>query len=497
MEEAILEIKNVTKRFPGVTALKEVSFNVNKGEIHALVGENGAGKSTLIKILSGVNSLEEGELYLHGEQVRFSKPIEAIEKGISVVHQEIKLVSTLSAAENIFIGRPVLNKLGLLDRKQLNKNARNLLDSIGADIINEKTIVSRLSIAEQQMVEICKALSYNSEIIIMDEPSATLTNKELTLLFKILNNLKKMGITVIYISHRLEEIFEIADRVTVLRDGRHIYTGNVSEVDRKKLISMMVGRELENEYPKEFFERGEPILEVRSLNRPGVLKNISFTLYKGEILGFAGLVGSGRTELARTIFGADYNKNITGEIIIKGKPAAIRRVQNATKHGIALIPEDRKSQGLVLGMSIKQNISMANIRRIKAKGFLSRRKEAILAKNYIQALRIVTPDENRQVRNLSGGNQQKVVIAKWLAADSEIMILDEPTRGVDVGAKAEIYKLLNTFIKEGKAVIMISSEMPEIIGMCDRVLVFREGSIVGEFMRDEVTQEKILDKAIK
>ena len=318
MEEAILEIKNVTKRFPGVTALKEVSFNVNKGEIHALVGENGAGKSTLIKILSGVNSLEEGELYLHGEQVRFSKPIEAIEKGISVVHQEIKLVSTLSAAENIFIGRPVLNKLGLLDRKQLNKNARNLLDSIGADIINEKTIVSRLSIAEQQMVEICKALSYNSEIIIMDEPSATLTNKELTLLFKILNNLKKMGITVIYISHRLEEIFEIADRVTVLRDGRHIYTGNVSEVDRKKLISMMVGRELENEYPKEFFERGEPILEVRSLNRPGVLKNISFTLYKGEILGFAGLVGSGRTELARTILETVTKKILKEKLLSKG-----------------------------------------------------------------------------------------------------------------------------------------------------------------------------------
>ena len=497
MAETILSIKNVTKRFPGVVALKDVSFDVNKGEIHALVGENGAGKSTLIKILSGVNSLEEGELYLRGEKVKFARPVEAIEKGISVVHQEIKLVNTLSVAENIFIGRPTLNKMGMLDRKELNRKARELLDSIGADIISEKEIVRRLSIAEQQMVEICKALSYNSEVIIMDEPSATLTTKELTLLFQILKRLKTMGITVIYISHRLEEIFEIADRVTVLRDGQHIFTGNVADVDRKKLISMMVGRELENEYPKELFIRGEPILEVKNLNRPGVLKDISFTLHKGEVLGFSGLVGSGRTELARTIFGADYNKHITGEVVIKGEKVAIKRVQDATKRGIALIPEDRKAQGLVLGMSVKENVSMANIKRVKTKGFLSKGKERELAKDYIKALRIVTPDENRQVRNLSGGNQQKVVIAKWLAADSEIMILDEPTRGVDVGAKAEIYKLLNTFIKDGKAVIMISSDMPEIIGMCDRVLVFREGSIVGEFSRDEVTQEKILDKAIQ
>ena len=497
MAETILSIKNVTKRFPGVVALKDVSFDVNQGEIHALVGENGAGKSTLIKILSGVNSLEEGELFLHGEPVKFAKPVEAIEKGISVVHQEIKLVNTLSVAENIFIGRPTLNKLGLLDRRELNKKARELLDSIGADIIDEKEIVRRLSIAEQQMVEICKALSYNSEVIIMDEPSATLTSKELTLLFEILKRLKKMGITVIYISHRLEEIFEICDRVTVLRDGQHIHTGDVADVDRKKLISMMVGRELENEYPKEIFERGEPILEVKNLNRPGVLKDINFTLYKGEVLGFAGLVGSGRTELARTIFGADYNKHITGEVVIKGEQVSISKVQDATNRGVALIPEDRKTQGLVLGMTVKENISMANIKRVKTKGFLSKSKEKVLAKDYIKALRIATPDENRQVRNLSGGNQQKVVIAKWLAADSEIMILDEPTRGVDVGARAEIYKLLNSFVKEGKAVIMISSDMPEVIGMSDRILVFREGSIVGEFSRDEVTQEKILDKAIQ
>lgn len=497
MAEIILRIKNITKRFPGVVALKDVSFEVNKGEIHALVGENGAGKSTLIKILSGVNSLDEGEFYIYDKSMKFGKPVEAIQNGISVVHQEIKLVPTLSVAENIFIGRPPRNKIGFVDRGRLNKDARVLLDSIGADIIDEKMIVKRLSIAEQQLVEICKALSYHSEIIIMDEPSATLTSKELTLLFKILNNLKTMGITVIYISHRLEEIFEIADRVTVLRDGQHIFTGYVAEVDRKKLISMMVGRELENEYPKEVFSRGEAILEVRHLNRPGILKDICFTLHKGEVLGFAGLVGSGRTELARTIFGADYHKGITGEIVLKGEKTVLRDVRHAIRRGIALIPEDRKMQGLVLNMKVKENISMAKISRVVKRGFLNRAKETKLAKDYIDILHIATPDENRQVRNLSGGNQQKVVIAKWLAADSEILILDEPTRGVDVGAKAEIYKLLNQFIKDGKAVIMISSEMPEIIGMCDRVLVFREGAIMGEFTRDEVTQEKILEAAIR
>ncbi|HHW32385.1 MAG TPA: sugar ABC transporter ATP-binding protein [Clostridiaceae bacterium] len=497
MSENILEIKHVTKSFPGVVALDDVSFNIKKGEIHALVGENGAGKSTLIKILSGAYSLDKGYLVLKGKNVKFNSPIEAIAQGISVVHQEIKLVGTLTVAENIFIGRLPLNKkTHLVNWNKLNHNARLLLDSIGSDI-DEKEYVNNLSIAQQQLVEICKALSYNSEIIIMDEPSATLTYAELEILFTILRKLKEQKITIIYISHRLEEIFEIADTVTVLRDGKHIHTGDVNEFDRKKLISMMVGRELENEYPKEFAERGEPLLEVKNLNRPGKLKNISFTLYRGEILGIAGLVGSGRTEMARTIFGADKNKKNSGEIFIKGKKVEINSVQDATKYGIALIPEDRKTQGLVLLMSIKENVSMANIKRIISKGFLNRKKETDLANKFIDVLQIQAPDENFVVRNLSGGNQQKVVIAKWLAANSDILILDEPTRGVDVGAKAEIYKLLNTFIASGKGVIMISSDMPEIIGMCDRVLVFRDGTITGEFTREEVTQEKLLDCAIK
>lgn len=496
MPDVVLKIDNISKKFPGVQALKDVSFSVNRGDIHALIGENGAGKSTLIKILSGINSLDSGAFYINGESKHFHTPFEAIQNGISVVHQEIKLVDTLTVSENIFIGQPPMKKNGLVDWKKLHQDARIMLNSINADI-DERTIVGKLSIAQQQMVEICKALSHKAEIIIMDEPSATLTDRELVLLFQILRTLKKRGITVIYISHRMEEVFEISDCVTVLRDGEHIHTGDIQNLDRRKLISMMVGRELENEYPKEFIQRGEPLLEVRNLNRPGVLHNINLMLYAGEVLCISGLVGSGRTEFARAVFGADHGKRITGEIRVKGKVVKISCVQDAMKNGIALIPEDRKRQGLVLGMSVRENISLSNIRRVIKRGMIKQKLEKELAREYIETLRIMTPDEQRQVLYLSGGNQQKVVIAKWLATFADILILDEPTRGVDVGAKAEIYKLLNTFIKQGKGVIMISSEMPEVIGMCDRVLVFREGSINGEFIHDEVTQEKLLDRAIR
>ena len=496
MSDVILKIQGISKSFPGVKALKNVSFEVRSGEIHALMGENGAGKSTLIKILSGVNHIDEGELFYKGQSVKFQTPMDAIKAGISVVYQEIKLVDTLTVSENIFIGRPPMKSRSRIDWKQLHKNARALLDSINADI-DEHAIVGNLSIAQQQMVEICKALSQNAELIIMDEPSATLTDKELSMLFSILKNLKQRGITVIYISHRMEEVFEISDTVTVLRDGKHIFTGATADLDRKQLISMMVGRELENEYPKEFAGQSETLLEVRNLNRPGVLHNINMKLYGGEVLCISGLVGSGRTEFARTIFGADYSKSNTGEILIKGKSVMIHSVVDAMNHGIALIPEDRKRQGLVLDMSVRENVSMANIRRVMRGLSISRKLENSLAKEYIKSLRIMTPDEQRAVKNLSGGNQQKVVIAKWLASNADILILDEPTRGVDVGAKAEIYKLLNTFTKAGKGVIMISSEMPEVLGMCDRILVFREGTISGEFSREEATQEKLLDAAMR
>lgn len=497
MDNVILSIRDISKRFPGVQALGGVHFDVQRGSIHALVGENGAGKSTLIKILSGAYFLDSGAFYIDGAEAHFTRPVDAIRAGISVVHQEIRLVEQLRVAENIYIGRPPMNKSGMINWHRLNRDARALLDSIGAGIISEKEYVSNLSIAQQQMVEICKALSYNAKIIIMDEPSASLTDNELTMLFDILRHLRRQGITVIYISHRLEEIFEIADNVTVLRDGTVIHTGPVGELNRPTLISMMVGRELEQEYPKEAADPGDVLLEVKALNRPGVLENISFTLRRGELLGIAGLVGSGRTEMARTIFGADRSRSTTGEIYVQGRKVEIRGVQSAVAQKIALIPEDRKRQGLVLDMTVRENISMAKIKNIMTKGFLSRKKEKKLAREYIDALRILTPGEQQVVKNLSGGNQQKVVIAKWLAANCDILILDEPTRGVDVGAKAEIYKLLNSFVKQGKGVIMISSELPEVIGMCDRVLVFRDGAVSGELSRAEATQEKILDYAIK
>lgn len=382
MMDIVLKIENISKNFPGVQALRNVSFEVQRGNIHALMGENGAGKSTLIKILSGVNSLESGAFYFKGKSMNFQTPLEAIKNGISVVHQEIKLVDTLTVSENIFIGQPPMTRYNTVDWKKLHRDARKLLDSIHADI-DERSIVGKLSIAQQQMVEICKALSHKSELIIMDEPSATLTEKELSMLFDILRNLKQRGITVIYISHRMEEVFEISDQVTILRDGLHIFTGDTSRLERKSLISMMVGRELENEYPKEFVKRGEPLLEVRNLNRKGVLHNISLTLYAGEVLCISGLVGSGRTEFARAVFGADHGKTISGEILVRGKPTRINNIQDAMKAGVALIPEDRKRQGLILGMSVRENVSLANIRSVMRGVFIRRRAEIALAKEYI------------------------------------------------------------------------------------------------------------------
>jgi len=496
VSDVILKIENISKSFPGVQALNNVSFPVLRGSIHALIGENGAGKSTLIKILSGASSHDSGAFYINGEKMEFATPLDAIRSGISVVHQEIKLVDTLTVAENIYIGQPPLTKRGTVNWKKLHQDARRLLDSINADI-NTREVVGKLPIAKQQMVEICKALSHKAEIVIMDEPSATLTDKELTMLFSILNNLKEQGITIIYISHRMEEVFEISDQVTILRDGEHIHTGEIKDLNRQKLISMMVGRELENEYPKEFNPRGEPLLEVRNLCKPGVLKDISLKLYAGEVLCISGLVGCGRTEFARTLFGADNQGDVTGEVIIKGQPAHIRSVKDAMKAGIALIPEDRKRQGLVLLMSVRENITLASIKKVMRKGRILRKLENSSANHYISVLRIVTPDAQREVKYLSGGNQQKVVIAKWLATNADILILDEPTRGIDIGAKAEIYKLLNSFTSQGKGVIMISSEMPEVLGMCDRVIVFREGGISGEFLREDATQEKLLDHAMR
>ncbi len=489
----ILSIKNLSKSFPGVKALDDVSFKIERGTIHALVGENGAGKSTLIRILAGIYRADSGRVIHNGKPVAFKTPHEAQLSGISVVHQEIKLAETLTVTENIFLGNLMYTKLKTVNWKAMRKHAQDMIDSLGIDIDVDE-LVENLTIAKKQIVEICKAVNLNCRLLIMDEPSASLTKRELEIMFGIVRRLKKEGFTIIYISHRLEEIFDLADNVTVLRDGKHIDTLPVSEVNRDKLISMMVGRALENEYPKEFIEIGEPILEVRNLNRKGVLHDISFKVHKGEVLGFSGLVGAGRTELARAILGID--KIDSGEIILKGKPIRNKCFRDAIDRGFGLISEDRQKQGLIRIFPVKQNICLVNIDKIIKKGLVRKKLENKYAEEYVKKLRIVTPSVDTEVQYLSGGNQQKVVIAKWLFKDSEIIFLDEPTRGIDVGAKVEIYRLINQLVKDGKTIIMISSEMPEVIGMCDRIIVMHGGRIMKELSREEATQEKIMSYCV-
>lgn len=489
----ILDIKDISKEFPGVQALNQVSFSVRRGNVHALVGENGAGKSTLIKILTGIYKPDSGKLYLNNKEVAPGSPLEAQKLGLSVVHQEIKLVETLSVAENIFMGRPFTNKYGIVDWKKTREEAGKLLEGLHITLDpNEE--VSRLSLAQKQIVEICKALSYHSKLIIMDEPSATLTEKELESLFGIIGRLKEAGITVIYISHRMEEIFSIADMVTVLRDGCHIRTVPVKEVNRQQLITLMVGREIGSEYPKMDVPIGDVAIEIKNLTRKGYLEDISIYAKHGEIVGLAGLVGAGRTEIARAVFAADRKSG--GEIYLDGKKVYLKNIRDAIKHKIALIPEDRKTQGLILGMSIRKNTSIVNLDLVSKHGILSKKKDIELAEKLIDKLHISTTSPIKIVRDLSGGNQQKVVLAKWLAVDSEVIFMDEPTRGIDVGAKAEIYKLMGELALQGKAVIVISSDMPELIGVCDRIYVVREGRISGELAREAFSQEAILDLAV-
>lgn len=491
--EIILDIKNITKTFPGVKALTDVSFQVKKGSVHALVGENGAGKSTLIKILTGVYKADSGHFLFKGEEAHVTKPLEAQKLGLSVVHQEIKLSETLTVAENIFLGRPFMTKAHLIDWKRLRVEAKKLLESLNVDLdVNRE--VFRLSIAQKQIVEICKAMSFDSDLIIMDEPSATLTDKELDCLFNIIDILKEKGVTVIYISHRMEEIFRIADMVTILRDGTHVETLPVADVDRPKLIAMMVGRDLANEYPKLEAEIGDVALEVKNLSTKKLLHDVNFNVRHGEIVGFSGLVGAGRTETARAVFGAD--KRTSGEIYINGEQVQINSVIDAIKHKVALAPEDRKQQGLVLMHSVNYNTSIVNLDQVCTGGLLDAKKEKALAQKYIDVMGTATPSTEQEVRLLSGGNQQKVVLSKWLAVDSDILFFDEPTRGIDVGAKAEIYKLMCQLAQQGKAVIMISSDMPELIGICDRIYVMREGTISGCVDRADFTQERIMEFAV-
>lgn len=488
-DKIILKIDGITKLFPGVRALDQVSFEIRRGTVHALIGENGAGKSTLIKILAGIYTPEKGRLILNGEEKHFARPSDARAAGISVVHQEIKLAETLTVAENIFLGQLLYTRMGLVNWKEMYRIAGEMIGNLGMDIPVDMP-VERLTVAKKQIVEICKAINMESKILIMDEPSATLTEKELKILFEIVRKLRSDGYTIIYISHRLDEIFDLADAVTVLRDGKHIRTMPITEVTRENLINLMVGREMGNEYPKEINPIGETILEVSHLSTKNLLKDISFSVKKGEVLGISGLVGAGRTELARAISGIDHIES--GEILYQGKKVHWNTFRKAIDSGVGLVPEDRKIQGLVQIFSVKENICMVAADKVTHKGLVSNKKKEQYGREYIDMLNIAAPGTETEVQYLSGGNQQKVVIAKWLMQDSELLFLDEPTRGIDVGAKVEIYKLINDLVKKGKTIVMISSEMPELLGMCDRIVVMHEGRKMGELSREEASQEKIM-----
>ncbi len=490
MAEYVLEMRGITKRFPGVLALDDVGFALRPGEVHGLVGENGAGKSTLMKILAGAQPMDAGEILIEDVPARIVSPHDARDLGVSMIYQEFNLVPRLSVAENIFLGRaPRLGRRGPISWRRMHEEARAVLDRVGMDLDTRRP-VGELSVAQQQMVEIAKALSVNARIIVMDEPSATLTDHELETLFGLIKLLRRGGIGVVYISHRLEELFAIAQRVTVMRDGKHIATHEIFDVTREGLIRMMVGREVSEERPEEDRSFGAERLRVEGLSRRGAFQDVSLSLRAGEIVGLTGLVGSGRTEVARAVFGAD--RPDAGKIWVDGEPVRIRSPREAIAHGIGFLTEDRKNQGLVLMMSVRENITASNLPALGPGPFILPRRERPIARRFVEELRVKTPSIEQLVRNLSGGNQQKVVLAKWLFTESKVLIFDEPTRGIDVGAKAEIYKIIRDLAAAGTAVLVISSELPEILMLCDRVLVMHEGRIRGEIEGIGATQEDIM-----
>ncbi len=495
MSDYLIELIDITKTFPGVRALDNVSMKVISGEVHALVGENGAGKSTLIKILAGVFRPDGNKsvIKIAGEEVELNNPIIAQECGVSVIYQEFNLLPYLSVTENIFLGRLPTKKSGIIDWKKANSNASEILLSLNLDI-DPRTFLKDLSVAQKQIVEIGKALSLNARIIIMDEPSAVLAGEELNYLFEVIRSLKERGITVVYISHRLDEIFEIADRATVLKDGKLVGTLKIQDAEKSELIEMMIGRTLDETFPKSSNGTGKKILEVKNISTKNLINNVSFILHKGEVLGIAGLVGSGKTELARALFGVDSLTN--GQIIIDEKTVKNIDPKKAVELGIGLVPEDRKSQGLVLKLSIKKNITLPVLKFFTKIGLIKKNLEIKYVKDHMQALEIKAPGINTVVQQLSGGNQQKVVVAKWLGTNPNVFILDEPTRGIDVGTKKEMYNIIRDLAEDGAGVIMMSSELLEILGMSDRILVMHQGEIAGELKSDEASEERILRLAI-
>ena len=492
MAEVVVSMKNIQKSFPGVHALDDAQIELKKGEVHGLVGENGAGKSTLMKVLTGIYERDSGTVVVKGREVNYKTPGDALEDGISMIHQELNLMPHLTVADNIFIGREPQKGI-TLDKKKTNQMTKELLDSLSLDIAPD-TQVNQLTVAKQQMIEIAKAISLNADILIMDEPTAALTTSEIDELFKFVHDLKAKGVGIVYISHRMEELKIITDEITVMRDGQYVNTVKTADTEMDEIISMMVGRTIYEE-PKthSMVPEGAPtVLKVEHLSSPDV-RDVSFELKKGEILGLAGLMGAGRTETARLVFGAD--PKIDGKIYINGQEVSIESPADAVANGIGYLSEDRKAFGLAVGLSVADNTVMATLDEFVSGGVVNEGKIAAVTKEYVDKLELKTPSIKQLVRNLSGGNQQKVVIAKWLVRNCDILIFDEPTRGIDVGAKSEIYKLMNQLAAEGKSIIMISSEMPELLRMSDRIIVMCEGRMTGEIDISEATQEGIMKYA--
>lgn len=494
MQEYIVELKHITKSFSGVKALDDVSFNLKSGEVMALLGENGAGKSTLMKILSGVYTRDYGEMKILGETIGNLTPKKAQELGVAIIHQEISMCPHLSVTENIFLGREKAHS-DILSNKEMDREAKKILDKMNIDI-SPDTIVGELSVSKQQMIEIAKAVSTNAKILIMDEPTSALTSREINELFDIIKKLRNEGCGIVYISHRLEELQHIVDRVTIMRDGKYITSMDFKDTTMTEIISNMVGREIKEKFPRVTCKKGKKILEVKNLSSGRLVKNVSFDIYEGEIIGIAGLIGAGRTETTRAIFGVDSKE--TGEIILDGKNIRINKPLDAIKAGIVLAPEDRKKDGLCTKLSIRENVSLPNLDLICSKfGIVNKKKEKDMTNKAVEDFKVKLASIELNAGSLSGGNQQKIVVGKWLARNSRVVIFDEPTRGIDVAVKVEIYNLMNKLKQDGIGVLFISSELPEIMGISDRILVMCDGRITGELDIAEATQDLILEYATK
>ncbi|MGB6777916.1 MAG: sugar ABC transporter ATP-binding protein [Planococcus citreus] len=489
----MINMTDICKSFSGNNVLKNVHFSLEKGEIHALMGENGAGKSTLMKIMSGIYTRDSGTVEVKGKKVEFTSPKQAEAEGIAVIHQELNILPHLSIADNLFLGREeTVGRTGILKTKDMERKTKKILGDLGLDI-DPSLPASTLSVGQQQLVEIGKALSMDAEMIIMDEPTAALTDREIETLFVTIRDLQKRGVSFVYISHRMEEIFSLCDRITILRDGEFVGERKISETSFEEIVQLMVGRELGDRFPERSSAISDVKLSVKGLSRKDCFEDISFDIHKGEIVSIAGLMGAGRTEVAQSLFG--YKKADSGTVELDGKPAKIDNPQKAKELGIGYVTEDRKSEGLIVDFTVEENISMANFESISKKGLLSKDKERSLYDRMVKRLGIRTSGPDQAAKSLSGGNQQKVVIAKWLGIEPDVLILDEPTRGVDVGAKKEIYSIINELAARGVAILMISSELPEVIGMADRVLVMHEGKLTADLPKQEVTQETIMHYA--